>query len=110
MDIGETSVSKYMVRSRRPPSQTWRTFLENHVKGLVSVDFFTVQAMASAARRPEGFVRSNRCEGAQTRDAPSGLEDRFGGRVGPARQVISIRILSFTGWRKFCLQPVPLDG
>ncbi len=40
--IGETSVSKYMVRCQKPPSQTWRTFLENHVKDLVSVDFFTV--------------------------------------------------------------------
>src|ERR1700737_2344075 len=42
MNIGETSVSKYMVRHRKPPSQTWRTFLDNHVKNLVSVDFFTV--------------------------------------------------------------------
>jgi transposase InsO family protein len=42
INAGETSVSKYMVRSRRPPSQTWRTFLENHVQSLVSVDFFTV--------------------------------------------------------------------
>ena len=42
MDVGETSVGKYLVRDRRPPSQTWRTFLENHVKALVSVDFFTV--------------------------------------------------------------------
>src|SRR3982750_878644 len=32
IDIGETSVSKYMVRHRKPPSQTWRTFLENHVQ------------------------------------------------------------------------------
>jgi putative transposase len=40
--IGETSVSKYMVRRRRPPSQTWKTFLANHVKSMVSVDFFTV--------------------------------------------------------------------
>jgi len=40
--IGETSVAKYMVRHRRPPSQTWRTFLNNHVKTLVSVDFFSV--------------------------------------------------------------------
>ena len=40
--IGETSVSKYMVRRQNPPSQTWRTFLENHLKDLVSVDFFTV--------------------------------------------------------------------
>ena len=42
INIGETSVSKYLVRNRKPPSQTWRTFLENHLKSLVSVDFFTV--------------------------------------------------------------------
>jgi putative transposase len=42
IDIGESSVSKYMRRARRPPSQTWRTFLENHVSQLVSIDFFTV--------------------------------------------------------------------
>jgi putative transposase len=41
IDIGETSVSKYIVRHRRPPSQTWRTFLENHRKNMVSIDFFT---------------------------------------------------------------------
>jgi hypothetical protein len=38
--IGETSVGKYMVRGRKPPSQTWRTFLENHFKTMVSVVFF----------------------------------------------------------------------
>jgi transposase InsO family protein len=42
IDIGETSVSKYMARDRKPPLQTWRTFLENHCKTMVSVDFFTV--------------------------------------------------------------------
>jgi transposase InsO family protein len=42
INIGESSVSKYMLRSRKPPSQTWRTFLENHAKQLVSIDFFTV--------------------------------------------------------------------
>jgi transposase InsO family protein len=31
-----------MVRHRKPPSQTWRTFLDNHIRQLVSVDFFTV--------------------------------------------------------------------
>src|SRR5450755_3669591 len=42
IDIGETSVSKYMVRRRKSPSQTWRTFLDNHLQQLVSVDFFSV--------------------------------------------------------------------
>jgi transposase InsO family protein len=31
-----------MVRHRKPPSQTWRAFLDNHVKQLVSIDFFVV--------------------------------------------------------------------
>ena len=35
-----------MVKHRKPPSQTWRTFLENHVKQLVSVDFFVVPTVS----------------------------------------------------------------
>ena len=42
IDVGQSSVSKYMVRHRKPPSQSWRTFLDNHLNSLVSVDFFTV--------------------------------------------------------------------
>jgi transposase InsO family protein len=33
------------VRNRKPPSQTWRTFVENHVKNMVSVDFFRVPTL-----------------------------------------------------------------
>lgn len=40
--ISQASVAKYMARHRRPPSQSWRTFLANHLGDLVSVDFFTV--------------------------------------------------------------------
>jgi len=40
--VGATSVSKYMARRRKPPSQTCRTFLDNHLKTMVSVDFFVV--------------------------------------------------------------------
>jgi hypothetical protein len=42
IDVGETSVSTYMGRRPGPPSQTWRTFLKNHLTTTVSVDFFTV--------------------------------------------------------------------
>ena len=45
IDICQTSVSKYMVRCRQPSSQTWRTFLQNHVSQLVSIDFFTVRTI-----------------------------------------------------------------
>src|SRR6478672_9360445 len=30
IDVGQTTVTKYMVRGRRPPSQGWKTFLHNH--------------------------------------------------------------------------------
>jgi hypothetical protein len=38
INIGQTSVSKCMVRNRTPPSQTWRTFLDNHLKTMVPAD------------------------------------------------------------------------
>ncbi len=41
-DVSETTVDKYMIRSRKPPSQTWRTFLGNHLSDTVGVDFFTM--------------------------------------------------------------------
>jgi putative transposase len=40
--ISQASVAKYMVRCRRPPSQTWRTFLTNHQNELMAADFFVV--------------------------------------------------------------------
>ena len=40
--VSQATVSKYMVRHRKPPSQSWRTFLTNHAKDTVSVDLFTV--------------------------------------------------------------------
>lgn len=39
--VSESIVAKYMIRYLKPTSQTWRTFLGNHVSELVSVDFFT---------------------------------------------------------------------
>ena len=42
LDISQATVAKYLGRRRRLPSQTWRTFLTNHLGSLVSVDFFTV--------------------------------------------------------------------
>jgi putative transposase len=43
--ISQTTVSKYMDRSSKPPSQAWKTFLDNHLKELVSIDFFTVPTL-----------------------------------------------------------------
>jgi len=42
IDLPKSTVAKYMVRRRRPPSATWRAFLKNHINDLVAVDFFVV--------------------------------------------------------------------
>jgi transposase InsO family protein len=46
INIGQTSVAKYMARHRRPPSQGWRTFLRNHADGIASIDLFVVPTLA----------------------------------------------------------------
>ena len=40
--VAERTVSRLMPKRRSPPSQTWRTFLTNHLRDLVSIDFFTI--------------------------------------------------------------------
>ncbi|MGA1871900.1 MAG: hypothetical protein ACMUJM_25550 [bacterium] len=42
IDLAKSTIEKYMVKHRKPPSPTWRAFWDNHVKGLVSIDFFVV--------------------------------------------------------------------
>jgi len=42
LTVSQATVSKYMLRPRRPPSQAWRTSLKNHAKDLIALDFFTV--------------------------------------------------------------------
>lgn len=46
IDIGQTSVAKYMARRRRPPSQGWRTFLRNHADGIAAMDLFVVPTIS----------------------------------------------------------------
>jgi putative transposase len=46
MEVSERTVSRLMPRYRKPPSQTWKAFLNNHVQGLASVDFFTVPTVS----------------------------------------------------------------
>jgi len=41
-DICESSIAKYMVRRPNQPSQTWQTFIRNHMPDIVAIDFFTV--------------------------------------------------------------------
>jgi transposase InsO family protein len=44
IEIGQTSVAKYMARHRRPPG--WKTFLRNHADGIASIELFVVPTLS----------------------------------------------------------------
>jgi hypothetical protein len=46
IEIGQTSVAKYMARRRKPPSQGCKTFLRNHADGIASMDLFVVPTLS----------------------------------------------------------------
>jgi putative transposase len=41
-EVADSTVAKYMIQHKKPPSQTWRSFLKNHVRQIAAIDFFTV--------------------------------------------------------------------
>src|SRR6202043_490538 len=49
IEVAESTVSRYMVRCRRPPSQGWKTFLRNHAAGI---------ALAGSIRRTHDLVQA----------------------------------------------------
>ena len=46
IEIGQTSVAKYMARRPGPPSQGWKTFLHNHADGIAAMDLFVVPTIS----------------------------------------------------------------
>ena len=46
IEVAESTVGRYMVRHRRPPSQGWKTFLCNHASGIASLDLFVVRTIS----------------------------------------------------------------
>jgi hypothetical protein len=41
-ELAQSTVSKYMMRGRRPPSQSWKTFLQNHAEAIAAIDMCVV--------------------------------------------------------------------
>jgi hypothetical protein len=56
IDVSQSTVAKYMARTRRPPSQSWQTFLFNHAEAIASIDLFVVPTIT--LRMLFGFVVS----------------------------------------------------
>ena len=50
-EIAESTVSKYMIPRRGPPSQTWRTFLLNHADAIAAIDLCVVPTLTFECQR-----------------------------------------------------------
>ena len=46
INVGQTTVAKYMAKRRGPPSQGWKTFLRNHSDAIASMDMFVVPTIS----------------------------------------------------------------
>ncbi len=44
-DVAQSTVSKYIDRPAKPPSQTWKTFLRNHAAAIVAIDMCVVPTL-----------------------------------------------------------------
>ena len=42
IDVAKSTVETYRVRPQKPPSPTWKAFLNNHIRDVVALDFFVV--------------------------------------------------------------------
>ena len=45
-EVAQSTVAKYMIKRREPPSQTWRTFLSNHAPDIAVIDLFVVPTIS----------------------------------------------------------------
>ena len=106
VDVSQASVAKYMVRRDKPPSQSWRTFLENHLRQIAAADFFVIPTatcrllfvlvvLAHERRRVVHVAVTNHPTAAWTAQQ---LREAFPGDAAP-RFLIHDRDSAFHAWR-----------
>jgi putative transposase len=91
LDVSERTVSRLIPKRRSPPSQTWRTFLANHIGDFVSIDFFAMPTvrlrvlfvLVVLAHRRRRVVHFNVTEHPTAAWTAQQLVDAMPGRVRP---------------------------
>ena len=105
IEVSQASAAKYSVRHRRPPSQTWRTFLANHIGQIMAAAFFVVPTatgrllfvlvmLAHARRRIVHIAVTDHPTAAWTGQQ---LREAFPWDEAP-RYVVRDRDRAFAGW------------
>src|ERR1700687_5028814 len=87
--VGETSVAKYMVKRREPPSQGWKTFLHNHADGIAAMDLFAVPTISFR------LLYALLIMGQRSRQVLW-----FGGTANPTAELIANQVTEACGWEQ----------
>ena len=58
-EVGQSTVAKYMVKRRGPPSQSWRTFLRDHAPDIAAIDLFVVPTISFGLLAEREVLGSN---------------------------------------------------
>jgi hypothetical protein len=70
-EVAQSSVAKYMVKRRGPPSQEWRTFLCNHAPDIAAMDLFVAPTIGFDRDRIYSTVVTRRLRAMGIRDKPT---------------------------------------
>jgi transposase InsO family protein len=89
IEIGQTSVAKYMARRRAPPSQGWKTFLRNHADGIAAMDLFVVPTISFRLLYGLRIVRHDRRQ-----------IQRLGVTAHPTAEWIANQLTEACGWEQ----------
>ena len=116
-EVAQSTVTKYMPRRRKPPSQSWRTFLRNHVARLASCDFFTVPTATFRVlycfiilmHERRRVLHFNCCERPSAAWVAQQLRESFHFDTAP-RYLISDRDGIYGREVRHCLRSMGIDG
>jgi hypothetical protein len=104
-EVAQSSVAKYMVKRRGPPSQEWRTFLRNHAPDIAAMDLFVVPTIGSTCSMPSSLFGS-------TAETSSGLTSQaarrqIGLHVRSRTPFLGMRLQNISSARPAAIEPVP---
>ena len=98
--VAESTVDQYRIIPRKPPSPTWRAFLDNHVRDIAAIDFFTVphRDISHTFRLRHSSSRSAPCCSLQCHRSSDGGMDSAADRGGFSIRRSAALLDSRSGW------------